>query len=478
MTRACPRCGRGFPERLSACPGCILEADAPRALLGEQLELIEPIGEGGMGTVWRGRDLRLGREVAVKILKPALAADPELAARFDREARALGALNHPGIVMVHGAGQEGAERYLVLEHVSGRPLSTRIPVDAAEARRISLALCDALAYAHERGLVHRDVKPANVLIDAAGTVKLTDFGIARALAGGDGGALTREGHVVGTPEYMAPEALRGAAPDARMDVYSLGVVLHEMLTGRRVPSALETLPAGLGSIVERATAKDPARRYPTMAALRKDLERSPVDDPAALPPEERLWMEAVALLLTLASAVAFWAVLASVTPRILAPGGSEPLVMLGRETLADGRLVSRARFETGSVLAAVAAFAVALAGVGVLRRHWRVAGLERSDGPGSLRGANVVLALGAFSLAFYGAYRLLDGTGRAWASAYVPIAGGLIETAAVFFFWIAVLDGTRRHIPVATSGRLWLGTLLTLVPPVLEFSRFVRDWRP
>ena len=318
MSHTCPRCKRAFPDRVSACPVCLLEAELPPALLGPYLELLDELGHGGMGTVWRARDLRLDREVAVKILRPALASEPDAQKRFEREARALALLSHPGIVAVHDVGQEGDQRYIVMELVSGSSLARLLPVPVERACQIAVGLCEALAYAHSKGLVHRDVKPENVLIDAGGHAKLTDFGIARASAAGTDWTVTRAGLAVGTPQYMAPESLAGAAPEPRMDVYSVGVVLSQMIVGLNPVNDFAALPPGIARIVRRATAAEPDQRYPSAEALRLDLEALG-DAREELTSEERSWIQAVALLLTLASAAALWAFVACVTPRVLPP---------------------------------------------------------------------------------------------------------------------------------------------------------------
>jgi len=166
---ACPRCRRAYPgARLSLCPACLLEAEIPPALLGDSLELVDEIGRGGMGTVWKARHLRLGRTVAVKFLAPELAAQPDFERRLEREARALALLSHPGIVGVHDFGREEGLGYIVMEYVEGAPLSAAIPLPIDRAVVVARQVLEALAYAHRRGVVHRDIKPENILLDAAG----------------------------------------------------------------------------------------------------------------------------------------------------------------------------------------------------------------------------------------------------------------------------------------------------------------------
>jgi serine/threonine-protein kinase len=420
-----------------------------------------------MGTVWKARHLRLGRMVAVKFLAPELAAQPDFERRLEREAHALALLTHPGIVAVHDFGREDGVGYIVMEYVEGRPLSDLIPLPLDRAVAVARQVLEALAYAHGRGVVHRDVKPENILIDGSGAVKITDFGIARIVIGGGEGdpGITAVGRLVGTPRYLAPEALRGAAPDPRMDIFAVGVVLREMAGA---------LPPSLERVAAQATAADPARRYPNAGDMARDLEKAWSDATANdLLPEERNWLRAVALVQTLATAVALWAFLLSVTPKVLAPGEVQPLIMLRTERLQDGRVLSRARFETWPILAAVAAIAAAVAAHAALRRHWRDAHLEGPRPEQPVRESRAVLALGILSISVYGLRGLLEGRGFAAAFVYVPILGGVIEIATLFCFWIAVLQAWRGSRPLRREWVLWAGALLALVPPVRDLAAFV-----
>lgn len=262
-------------------------------VLAGRYRLLEHRGRGGMGEVLAAEDERLGRRVAVKVLSPELAADPAAVARFRREARAAAALSHPNVVRVLDAASDGDLHFIVMELVEGPTLAERLrdegPLDPDDALTVATAVARGLEAAHRSGLVHRDVKPSNVLLTAAGQPKVADFGIAAAVD-----ASTTVTAVHGSVPYVAPEQARGGRSDARTDVYGLGCVIFEMLTGRPpftgdtsaavlsqhlhepppAPSTLrEGLPADLDTVVLAALAKDPGRRYPDVAALRADLER-------------------------------------------------------------------------------------------------------------------------------------------------------------------------------------------------------------
>jgi serine/threonine-protein kinase len=472
MNDTCPRCGRSYPPgRIAVCPGCLLEADVPPARLGDALELLEEIGRGGMGTVWKARHRMLGRTVAVKFLAPELAADPDFEQRLEREARSLALLSHPGIVAVHDFVRDEDGSYIVMEYVEGPPLSAALPLPVEKAVDVARQLLDALAFAHRQGVVHRDIKPENVLLDASGRVKVSDFGIARLVDAGADGTVTTAGRVVGTPRYMAPELLAGAAPDPRMDVFSVGVVLREMVAGR---GGAATLPPGLDRIAGKAVAHDPRQRYASAEEMARELAGFVAGSAGdELAPDDRNWLHAVALLHTLATAVALWALLLSVTPKTIAPGEVQPLIMLRPEHLQDGRIFSRARFETWPTLAALAAISVAVAGHGLLRRHWRRTGLERAQPERPVRESRYVLLCGVISVGVYGLRTFLEGRGLEWGFAYIPILGGLIEIAALFLFWTAILQAWRTSRPLLREWALWVGVLLALVPPVTDLVAYV-----
>ena len=262
--------------------------------IAERYDLEEIVGSGGMSTVFCAYDAQLERRVAIKILHERFADDDEYVARFRYEARSVAQLAHPNIVTVIDRGEDQGRQYIVFEFVDGENLKELIvrsgPLPLRRAVELAVAVADGLAFAHERGLVHRDVKPQNVLLTENGTVKVTDFGIARSIEVGRG--LTQTGTVVGTGEYLAPEQATGGGVSAATDVYSLGVVLWEMLTGRvpfegdnfvsvalrhvneeapDIRQLRSDVPPRLAAAIDKALQKDPARRFPTMRAFAEEL---------------------------------------------------------------------------------------------------------------------------------------------------------------------------------------------------------------
>ena len=269
--------------------------------LSSRYELGEIIGFGGMSEVHKARDLRLGRDVAIKVLRADLARDPTFYLRFKREAQNAAALNHPAIVAVYDTGEAeidgGPLPYIVMEYVDGETLRDIVrgkgPVVPRRAMEITADVCAALDFSHKNGIVHRDMKPANIRINRQGAVKVMDFGIARAIADSSN-PMTQTAAVVGTAQYLSPEQARGDQVDARSDVYSVGCVLSEILTGEppftgdspvavayqhvredpRLPSLVHPgVPRELDSVVLKAMAKNPANRYQTAAEMRADLIR-------------------------------------------------------------------------------------------------------------------------------------------------------------------------------------------------------------
>jgi eukaryotic-like serine/threonine-protein kinase len=215
---------------------------APGTRLGPH-EIQQQIGAGGMGEVYRARDTKLRRDVAVKILPELAASDPERFSRFTREARALASLNHPGITTVHDISEQDGVHYIVMELVAGRTLDECIGaggLSLGQALKYAIQAADALARAHDAGIVHRDVKPANIMITPDALVKVLDFGLAKLAARDEPdpgvtvtGLHTTGGRILGTVAYMSPEQAQGQAVDARSDIFSFGAVLYEMVSGRR-----------------------------------------------------------------------------------------------------------------------------------------------------------------------------------------------------------------------------------------------------
>ncbi len=322
----CPNCGLRFPseEKLRFCGRCgedlgplrgflssgkyagiggpvgVAMADAFDGTIGSGTELAgcvihDRLGEGGMGAVYRARHLALEREVVLKVLHPGLAADPAILTRFLREARAAARLDHPNVVSVLNVGEERGIRYIMLQFVDGQGLDELMAdgkkFSVGEACRITSLVLRGLSAAHKIGIIHRDVKPSNILVTPQGEVKIVDFGLARDVAG-KSRRLTRTGLILGTPEYMSPEQCRGAEVDARADIYSAGIVLYSMLAGEppfRDPSTWPLLlkhmsepppplrdlapkvPEALDQLIMRALAKKPEDRFESAGAFRRAI---------------------------------------------------------------------------------------------------------------------------------------------------------------------------------------------------------------
>ena len=295
-----------------------------------------PLGAGGMGEVYKARDTRLDRTVAIKVLPEHVANDPDLKQRFEREARTVAALNHPHICTLHDIGNQDGIDFLVMEYLDGQTLAQRLekgalPLD--QALTIAIEIADALDKAHRQGIVHRDLKPANIMLTKAGA-KLLDFGLAKLRPPEQAGGLsalptqpadlTQQGAILGTFQYMAPEQLEGQEADARTDIFAFGAVVYEMVTGRKAfegksqasligailkddPPAVTELqpvsPRTLDRVVKKCLSKDPEDRWQSARDLRDGLNwigdsRTEIDEAAAPPPDSRvpMWQRRVSVL--------------------------------------------------------------------------------------------------------------------------------------------------------------------------------------
>lgn len=264
--------------------------------LGNRYEVIEKIGGGGMAVVYRAKDTLLNRHVSIKLLRAQFSTDDDFVRRFQREAQAAASLSHPNVVNIYDVGVEGEDYYIVMEFIDGLTLKEviqdRAPLPVSEAIDIAKQICSALGHAHENNIVHRDIKPHNILIGKDGRVKVTDFGIARAITSN---TITQDGSVLGSVHYFSPEQARGGITDVKSDIYSLGVVLYEMVTGE-LPFSGESpisvalkhlqdhfveprqinpaLPQSVENIILKSLVKDPDVRYPSARELNRDLEKA------------------------------------------------------------------------------------------------------------------------------------------------------------------------------------------------------------
>jgi hypothetical protein len=316
--RFCPNCGTPSGEFSHVCPPeptNELREKLARVLAG-RYEITKLLGRGGMAVVFLAQDLTLERQVAIKVLPPEMAHDQKLIARFQQEAKTAAKLDHPNIIPIFRVENEAGLVYFVMKYVTGSSLDQLLeqgPVSFDAARRILREAALALGHAHKRGIVHRDVKPANIMMEADGRVVLTDFGISKALEGTS--QLTGTGTIIGTPHYMAPEQAKGGEVDGRADQYALGVVGHQLLTGKqpfdgsshsilykqvfeappRIFESRADAPADLCAALDRALAKEPDRRFPSMeefaSAVMGERRSSPtqVSSPVVMGERPGLW---------------------------------------------------------------------------------------------------------------------------------------------------------------------------------------------
>ncbi len=458
---------------------------------GERLgfyEVLAPLGSGGMGEVYRALDTRLQREVAIKILPEAFAEDIERLARFEREARLLAALNHPAIATVHGLEHDGARRYLVMELVEGETLAARLnagPLPVPEVLRLGRQIAEGLEAAHARGVVHCDLKPANIALTPDGRVKLLDFGLARAFAAerpepdaSRSPTITADiaprGSIFGTVSYMSPEQARGREIDKRTDIWAFGCVLYEMLTcrkafaGETVPDTLGLIfeadpdwgalpsktPAGVKELLRRCIQKDPNRRLRDVGDARIELDDSISGQTHELPEapaglarrsqrRRRLLLGAAAVVL---AAAAGWLILDARRPE--AAAGDKSLAVLPFRNLTnmpEGELMGLAMADTVSVR---------LANVPGLQVVTPRAAVEASENDSNF--ARVARRLGANRLVsgtlqrendrYRITYRLLDANGN-------QLAANAIDGAELFILQDRVADGVVRDLRLRRGAR-------------------------
>lgn len=323
-----------------------------RVALERRYRVIEMVGRGGMGAVFLAEDLRLGRRVAIKVLLPDVADDHAFLKRFEREARIAAGLDHPNIVPIYSVEQDGDFHYFVMKYVVGQTLEALLAdgtLPPESARRILSQAAAGLGHAHGRGVIHRDVKPSNLMLDEAGNVLIADFGISKALEGGT--QYTSTGQTVGTPSYFSPEQAQGLPLDGRSDQYSLAVVGYRMLVGqlplvaenvhaliydlihvtpRPAAEAQPEIPADLSEALQRALAKDPAERFESMdefavAVCRGGLVASVWPSPVAPTTRRRrrvVWAMAIAAVLATAAVLTLWQDRRFLTPEVADPTAS------------------------------------------------------------------------------------------------------------------------------------------------------------
>jgi Flp pilus assembly protein TadD/TolB-like protein len=457
---------------------------SPGSTLGVY-EILEPLGAGGMGEVYRARDRKLGREVAIKVLPDEFAKDPARVARFEREARMLAAVNHSTIAAIYGAEEDGATRYIVMELVEGETLAQRLSTGAlrvGDSLRIASQIAEALEVAHEKGVIHRDLKPANIKITPGAKVKVLDFGLAKAMELPFAGDMSRSptlvmeqsrpGEIVGTPEFMAPEQARGKETDRRTDIWAFGCILYECLTGKRaftgetIPDAMTAIlskepdwsalpartPPRIRELLARCLEKDAARRLRDAGDARLEIEAalaglssSGSAMPAMRGPIAR-WKIAAALAVIAGLAAAALllreksATDSGKVPRLLAVLPFRNLT--GTE---EGELMGLAMAETVSVrLANVKGLQV------VTPRATVEAASQDPNFPKVARslGANTLLAgtLQRENEKYRITYRIVDEKGS-------QLAAGTLDGSEIFALQDSVADGVMRDLQVPRGVR-------------------------
>jgi tRNA A-37 threonylcarbamoyl transferase component Bud32 len=500
----CPQCQQPIPPDAPGglCPVCLLVngqtatirqghgagrfMPPPPAELAPdfpQLEVLEVIGQGGMGAVYKARQRHLDRIVALKILRPDLSTEAAFSERFAREARALARLSHPHLVTVHDFGQSGRWFWIIMEHVEGANLRQILAtghLSQRQALEIVPQLCEALQYAHDRGVVHRDIKPENILLDVDGQVKVADFGLAKLVQGESAEhPLTNSQDVVGTAHYMAPEQIECSRDvDHRADIYSLGVVFYEMLTGGlplgrfSPPSQATASDPQLDQVVMRTLEKDPGQRYQQVSEVKTAVQQ--VGHGAAVPPAAALVPGAIAV-----PPAAAGAALRELDGALLLAGGMLLLLMSIAGPEQPGRLDHELL-----VIPTVAGLMAVWSGI----QAWRARGDERWVGRGKLLLALATpftfatwpwlgVALCVLALRWFWQYRRQQ---RHTAPAAPPFTASAPTPATAA---TAITATATAMPPGAPSGRWsklrWLALLvlaLVVLYPLLDSQHHVHAW--
>jgi tRNA A-37 threonylcarbamoyl transferase component Bud32 len=452
-----------------------------------ELEVLEIIGVGGMGAVYKARQSKLDRLVALKILSSDLAGDPAFLERFEREARVLARLNHPNIVTVFDTGTAGPFAYLIMEHVDGVNLRQAMQAGRftpTEALTLVQDVCAALKFAHEKGILHRDIKPENILIDARGQVKIADFGIAKLLGEHDleQVTLTQRGFVLGSPHYMAPEQLESPENvDQRADIYSLGVVLYELLTGElplgrfAPPSKKSTVDSRIDEIVMRTLERERELRFQTIGEVKTRVEDVTHSGDAG-PQDKRLESAGVAparKTARFATAALIFTVL-SVPVGLLAVGGLLQAFMIQRGMMPVGVFILAAFFLV--LLGATAGVGMlfgARAGREIRSSRGKLAGLKRAvvsalSWPALLM---MLMLLGAIATLFAD-----NGVGTVWRMLLVVLL--LIASGLDVVMILRTLRWIKDPSPAAAklSGHVWRFAASAVVAAICVIA-YIREER-